>query len=136
MTMLNRAGPMAGHWADKLGIIDSSEDGESFTSNNCTSKGLSTRRTTIRSSNNASNLYTPLKQVHPEVYSIFLPIIQSRLKNKRRHSQISTLDKFIDSTRQTSTNDSLVKLFTERDISLNAIENASFREFFRCLNPE
>ena len=136
MPKTKRSGPMEGHWCTTLGLISSADDGNSFICNTCMSSGNSRERSTLRSSASASNLYTHFRQVHPEIYSVLLPIVQSRERNKKRFIQKSSLHDFLENARQRNVDDAMIHLFTRPEVSLSLIEQATFRKLMNCMNPK
>ncbi len=95
---------------------------------------MSRERSSLRSSASASNLYTHFRQVHPEIYVVILPIVQSREKNKRRAVQNTSLHGFLDNSRQRNVNKGMVQFFTRPTVCLSLIELTAFRKFINCLN--
>ena len=67
-----------------LGLVLRAEDGGVFICNSCLSSGASKRCPNLRSASSAFNLYKHLGQIHSEIYTFLLPIVQISEKNKKR----------------------------------------------------
>eukprot|EP00171_Calliarthron_tuberculosum_P023086 IDg23086t1 len=134
MTTRSRSGPMEGHWTETLRLIDSSDDGKAFVCKSCVSNGVNRERATLRSAHNASNLYSHLKQVHPEIYSVLTPIVQGRERNKKPMVQSTTITEVMARSTKRVINDAFVRLFASPDLPKRLLENARFKTLLRAIN--
>ena len=127
MLRTQRAGPLEDHWTSTLKLVETEDEGKAFVCQVCIAGGVQRRRATFRSPRNASNLYSHFKLVHPEVYAIIAPIIQSRQKNKKARTQTGTIIDSFARSRQCVVDEALLCLFAAPDVPTRLLDNYRFQ---------
>ena len=89
----------------------------------------------IRSSHNASNLYTHFRAVHSDIYSVLIPIIEGKEKNKQTRTIYITLDEVQNRRRKTLVEDAILFQFSAPDVPKALLLNSRFKNLMNALNP-
>lgn len=123
-------GPIDGHWAQNLNIIQFSQDCTSGTCILCVSCGVTVNRATVRTLRNVSNFYTHLKVMHADLYRSIRPIIKPKMKNKRLESNNMSMPESVYRSRRRK-----VGLFASPYVQNSFLSNQRFKCVLESCNP-
>ena len=120
--------PLESHRTETLNLVYVVDDVRAFVCKTCTPQGETRESSTVKTTHNASNLYSHVKLLRNNIFALIEPTISSRDKNKRAKVS-TTIEESLANSEVRKFNNALLSLFSVSDLPKSLISTKNLRQF-------